>query len=154
MESHEIGSDTFDSANASSPPPYFGSPAIAIQPVVTIHISDSHAYSPTDPNIPTTECLPPYSSIMKDLPPSYSVTNSIIDPFWIFEPLQPQERWSKPKSLYIYGYIFWPLWIAGSCYLFSSGLDNRYWAKRCLFNTVIFSLMFSYVIVIIIRLSR
>ncbi|RHZ44975.1 hypothetical protein Glove_701g21 [Diversispora epigaea] len=96
-----------------------------------------------------TECLPSYSSVLKDPPPNYH--NSIIDSYSILEPIQqPQIQWSRPKKLYIFGYIFWPFWFIGTFYLFSDS-DNRFWAKRCLINTIIFLSMISYLIVIIVK---
>ncbi|CAG8481943.1 1748_t:CDS:2 [Diversispora eburnea] len=76
-----------------------------------------------------TECLPSYSSVLKDPPPNYH--NSIIDSYLVLIQ-QPQIQWSRLKKLYIFGYIFWPFWFIGTLYLFSDYSDNRFWAKRCL----------------------
>lgn len=112
----------------------------------------SHNHSCEDSFIAVdTGCPPSYSSVLKDPPPNYNHTSMIFDSFLIFEPIQPQKRWSSLKKLYIFGYIFWPFWFVGTFYLFSDSSDKKYWAKRCLINTLIFLSMVSYVVVIIVK---
>ncbi|CAG8625768.1 16661_t:CDS:1 [Acaulospora morrowiae] len=124
---------------------------VVIPPVAVIHISDSHEHSPAN-SIITSEYPPSYSAVFKDSPPNYSATNSTIDPSLIIEPFQ-QQRWSKIKRIYVCGFLFWPFWIVGSFYIFSSNLDDRSWARKCLFNSIIFSSMFSYVIVTVVKMN-
>ncbi|CAG8495525.1 hypothetical protein C2G38_2180872 [Gigaspora rosea] len=126
---------------------------------------------------PQREYLPSYYSAIQDMPPIYnpnpnaidqSMTTTVtidpdqnetfqlephhrIDPFQIFEPIQPQEDTVLIKNFYFYGFIFLPFWFIGACYLFSKYPIYRIWAKRCVCNLAIVLAVFCYIIISLTR---
>ncbi|CAI2162968.1 16730_t:CDS:1 [Funneliformis geosporum] len=105
-----------------------------------------------------------------DSPPNDNIPriddSFLIEPLMYLAPVQPQQFWPITKRLYIYGFIIWPLWLIGSLFVLfgneykfkkqetnsSEGRsDNKFntgrlkWAKRCLFNFLIFASVSIYI---------
>ncbi|RIA78726.1 hypothetical protein C1645_842495 [Glomus cerebriforme] len=113
---------------------------------MTNHSSENSSQNVTLPTIPqraltssptsvTSECLPTYSIVIRDMPPVYplldqpnlqelpnymnSRSEAFIEPLLYLEaPILPQEYWPITKKFYVYGFIIWPLWIVGAFYIF------------------------------------
>ncbi|KAG9297705.1 hypothetical protein G9A89_011220 [Geosiphon pyriformis] len=76
------------------------------------------------------EILPKYSMAAKDMPPKYTKSWMMeMDPFLFLEPIQPQLPWPITKKLYIYGFLFWPLWVLGAVWITSRHQEKKRWCK-------------------------
>ncbi|CAJ0628930.1 11557_t:CDS:2 [Entrophospora sp. SA101] len=93
------------------------------------------------------EKLPSYSIISKDMPPNYNKdeeayehrhsSNSNGDSHSSCIGNIKPGSWPITKNLYIYGFLFWPLWFFGTFfYFFDKSLTEKTWAKRCLMNSI------------------
>ncbi|CAG8447004.1 4284_t:CDS:1 [Funneliformis caledonium] len=112
--------------------------------------SSSHQELPTNQS---SESLPSYDNVKIDVPPSYPAENTTnlklasFDSPYDLVPIEPQNPWSITKKLYFFGYILWPLWFIGIPFgFFGKDPETKRWGRRCIFNSVIVSLVLVYLI--------
>jgi len=110
--------------------------------------------SPSLPNLstnPSSESLPSYDNVNIDVPPSYPFDNLKLDSFdapYDLVPIEPQNPWPMSKKLYIFGFLIWPLWYIGVPFsFFGKDQETKQWGRRCLYNAIIISIVFGYLIV-------
>ncbi|CAI2163201.1 1822_t:CDS:1 [Funneliformis geosporum] len=110
--------------------------------------SSSHQELPTNQS---SESLPSYDHVKIDVPPSYpaeNTTNLKLGSFYDLVPIEPQNPWPITKKFYIFGYLLWPLWYIGILFsFFGKDQETKRWGRRCIFNSVIVSLVLVYLIV-------
>jgi hypothetical protein len=130
-------STTSDSVNISLP--------------TTAHLSLNSSPLPNLSTNISSESLPSYDKVNIDMPPSYPIDNLKFDTFdspYDLVPIEPQNPWPISKKLYFIGFLIWPLWYVGiPFYFFGKGREAKRWGRRCIYNSIIISIVFCYLFI-------
>ncbi|RIA79066.1 hypothetical protein C1645_128801 [Glomus cerebriforme] len=123
--------------------------SVNISSPTTAYLSPNSSSISTNPS---SESLPSYDNANNDVPPLYPTDslklNSIVDPYYDLVPIEPQNPWPISKKFYIFGFLIWPLWYIGIPFgFFGKDQETKRWGRRCIFNAIILSAVFGYLIV-------
>ncbi|GBB95332.1 hypothetical protein RclHR1_02510026 [Rhizophagus clarus] len=133
----EVNNNPTTSANISLP--------------TTAHLSLNSSSLPNISTNLSAESLPSYDKVTVDMPPSYPTDNSklvSLDSPYDLVPIEPQNPWPISKKFYIFGFLLWPLWYIGIPYsFFGKDQETKRWGRRCIYNSIIISIVFCYLIV-------
>jgi hypothetical protein len=114
------------------------------------HLSPNPSPFPTNSS---SESLPSYNNVSIDMPPSYPTDKPVTSKLDTFDapydwlPIEPQKPWPISKTLYIFGYLIWPLWYIGVPFsFFGKNDETKRWGRRCILNAVIITGVFGYLV--------